>query len=329
MREHKVDGYLKLIEKKSLNTPHIFSFLGGRVKRLKQKQLKQKKAKQVPSTRTAWGTKTHESRVEKFYGVGAENFGEYHNGYLNFGLWEDGITDYVAAAENLVHRIGTMAGLTKESRLLDVGCGMGTQDVFLHTTFGCTIEALDVTWKHVEWTKQRAQKAGLAKHITAHHGTATKLPFPDTTFSHVTSIEGTVHFNTREDFMREAYRVLQPGGVVSIADYLVNHQPKKIMEKIKVHAARFLWRCPKANVVTPEQYKAQLENAGFRNVTIQKVGAQTIPGYYHEAQRPDNVARQRKIRGRFATMLGFWCDYSLYKAHKDGLLEYVLVRAEK
>lgn len=279
--------------------------------------------------RTAWGKKTHESRVEKFYGIGAENFGEYHDGYLNFGLWEDGITDYVAAAENLVRRVGTMAGLTKESRLLDVGCGMGTQDVFLHTNFGCKIDALDVTWKHVQWTSQRAEKAGLAEHITAHHGTATQLPFADTTFSHVISIEGTVHFNTREDFMREAYRVLKPSGAVAIADYLVNHQPKKIMEKIKLHAARLLWRCPKANVVTPEQYRHQLENAGFRNVTIQKVGAHTIPGYYHEAQRPDNVARQRKIRGRIATMLGFFVDYSVYKAHKDGLLEYVLVRAEK
>lgn len=75
-------------------------------------------------------------RVEKFYGWGVENYGDFHGGYLNFGLWEEGSGDYLGAAENIVRRMGALLGLDGESRLLDVGRGMGAQDVYLQREFG-------------------------------------------------------------------------------------------------------------------------------------------------------------------------------------------------
>src|SRR5687768_13475132 len=87
------------------------------------------------SDKKAWPKDAHEHFVESFYGTGVEKYGDFHNGYLNFGLWEEGNTDYIKAAENMVHRIGTMLGVNKESLVLDVACGMGTQDVYLAKTF--------------------------------------------------------------------------------------------------------------------------------------------------------------------------------------------------
>ncbi len=51
--------------------------------------------------RIDWDKSTHESAVEGFYGTGVERYGDFHKRYLNFGLWEEGITDYTQAAENL------------------------------------------------------------------------------------------------------------------------------------------------------------------------------------------------------------------------------------
>ena len=57
--------------------------------------------------RKLWGASAHERKVENLYSGGVENFADWHNGYLNFGLWENGIADYIKAAENLVHRMGS------------------------------------------------------------------------------------------------------------------------------------------------------------------------------------------------------------------------------
>ncbi|HEX9532105.1 MAG TPA: hypothetical protein VGA58_04955, partial [bacterium] len=65
--------------------------------------------------RMRWATGSQEAAVERFYRQGAAHFGEFHGGYLNFGLWEEGVGSYLQAAENLVHRLGTLLGLTGSS----------------------------------------------------------------------------------------------------------------------------------------------------------------------------------------------------------------------
>lgn len=280
--------------------------------------------------RKFWPRVSHERKVENFYGRGVENYGEFHNGYLNFGLWEDGIHDYVSAAENLVRRMGEMLGLNRESRLLDVAPGMGTQDIFLMRTFApAFIEAIDVTWKHVKHGLRRAREYCMEEPVRFQHGTATQLPFPDSHFTHVISIEGPEHFNTREQFMREAFRVLRTGGVMALADYTLKRPPKNWIEKLVVESARRLWKVPKENVDSADTYGEKLRRVGFRNISLQEMGALTIPGYYFEQIRPETRRVLRKIRGFIGGRLGIIVDIAVYQAFQRGLLEYVLVRAEK
>jgi len=110
------------------------------------------------SERKLWTASAHERKVENLYSGGVENFADWHNGYLNFGLWENGIADYIKAAENLVHRMGSILGLNETSKLLDVATGMGTQDIYLLNNFAPqSIDGLDVTWKHIEHGRRRSR----------------------------------------------------------------------------------------------------------------------------------------------------------------------------
>lgn len=176
--------------------------------------------------------------MENLYAPGVEKYGDFHNGYLNFGLWESGITDYLTAAENLVHRMGTPLGLNRTSKLLDVGSGMGTQDIYLFQNFAPQyIEGLDVTWKHIEQGRRRARVAQLEDRVHFHHGTATEIPFPDESFTHLLSIEAPEHFDTREKFLSEAQRVLQPGGVIAMADFIMKRPPRNLFETLVAESA--------------------------------------------------------------------------------------------
>jgi len=285
------------------------------------------------SERSDWPNSSHEKGVEKFYGTGVANYGDHHGGFLNFGYWRDPrtgrpIEEYERAAENLIRHMAELAGLNASSKLLDVACGMGSQDVYLMKTFRPErIEAVDVTWPHVIRARERVGAAGFEERIGVSHGTGTALPFPDGSFTAVICVEGAEHMDTREDFLRDAFRVLKPGGRIVLADYSLHRRPETLIEKLFVWAGARLWHVPKANIQTMEEYRASLERAGFRNASWQEIGRDVLPGYYREQKRTiHDVAR---IRGAFAGYLGFIIDVAVYHNWKRGLMEYVIVKAEK
>jgi len=281
----------------------------------------------IKTERRKWGADAHERKVENLYSGGIKNYVDFHSGYLNFGLWEDGIADYVRAAENLVHRMGTILGLNESSKLLDVAPGMGTQDIYLSENFSpLSIVGLDVTWGHVEHGRRRALEAKVEDRVQFHHGTAIELPFPEGAFTHILSIEGPEHFDTREKFLHEARRVLQPGGVIAMADFIVKKAPRNLFERFVADAARRLWQVPRANVYPAEVYRTKMELAGFEEVEIQEIGASVIPGYYFEQMRPETIQAISKIRGYRLARLGLLLDIAVYRGFMMGLLEYVLVR---
>jgi len=266
--------------------------------------------------------------VERIYGIGSEKFGEYHGGYLNFGWWEKAGT-YIEAAEALVHKMAEILGLNDQSRLLDVACGMGAQDLYLHRHFGTEIDAVEILWNQVQVARKRVNQAGLEEQVRIHHGTATRLPFKRNSFTHVLVIEGSQHFNTREDFFREAFRVLMPKGVMALADFTIKRPARSLLEKIAVKAAQHFWACPNANVYNAEIYKQKLEKSGFINASISEEGKYTIPGYFREQRRKETIKARIKIRGWIPIQAGFFVDYAVFQAFCKGLCEYIIVRAEK
>jgi ubiquinone/menaquinone biosynthesis C-methylase UbiE len=280
------------------------------------------------TARISWSKVSHEAAVERFYSFGANAETDIHRGFLNFGLWEDGIDEYVAAAQNLVHRIAMMLGLGPGSRLLDVACGMGSQDVYLHRTFGgLEIDAMDVTWRHVERAIRRAREEGITAGLRFHHGSATELPFPAAAFTHLMSIEGPEHFRTRRRFFVEARRVLRAGGVMALADYSITRPPRTAVERSVVDVARRLWRIPRENLWTAAQYRDELRAAGFSEVSVQPVGPLTFPGYYREQCRPAFRREMRRVQGPLLERLGHLIDVVTNRAYQRGLVDYVLVRA--
>jgi len=279
--------------------------------------------------RTAWDRNSHEAAIERLYGHREESV-DSHGGFLNFGLWDAGITGYLEAAQRMVERVGELAGLAAGARVVDAACGTGAQDTYLARRFGpLSIDAVDVTWHHVDIARRRAATFDAGSTLRVHHASATSLPLPDATATHVISIEAAHHFDTRAAFFAQGHRVLAPGGVIALADFVLVREPHGPLERALFDATCGLWNVPRANADTADGYRTKLERAGFADVSFTYVGDRTFAGYLASQRRPARRKELAVLRGRVGTMVGELMAWAAHAVYAAGLVEYVLVRAQR
>ncbi|MDX8518225.1 class I SAM-dependent methyltransferase [Mesorhizobium dulcispinae] len=114
-----------------------------------------------------------------------------------------------------------LAGLAPGFHLLDVGCGTGTQAIsaWRRVQPGGSVIGVDVSEKMLAAARRKASRAGLD--IAFHHADAAALPFADGCFDAVTftTVLHMVPEARRSLCLREASRVLPPGGRLLLIDY--------------------------------------------------------------------------------------------------------------
>jgi ubiquinone/menaquinone biosynthesis C-methylase UbiE len=98
------------------------------------------------------------------------------------------------------------------ARVLDLGCGAGRHVVFFAES-GCNTAGIDLSDTAVEAARHRIRQSGLAADLRA--GSATSLPWPDSSFDAVVSCGVLDHMPPADctAAVGEVFRVLRPGGL--------------------------------------------------------------------------------------------------------------------
>lgn len=103
-------------------------------------------------------------------------------------------------------RITADIGNLSQAKAIDFGCGTGFIIHLIRDLFA-EIHGVDIT---DEMMKQVDLSSG---NIHLHNSIAEKTPFKDNSFELATAYSFMDHLYNYEDFLKEAYRVLKPGGV--------------------------------------------------------------------------------------------------------------------
>ncbi len=181
------------------------------------------------------------------------------NNFVNFGFWFSDTRTRREASENLMEQI--LAYIPrKKGKILDVACGKGATTKYLLNYYRPQdLTAINISETQLEICRQNVPRCKFFKMD------ATKLSFADDSFDAVISVEAAFHFNTREQFLREAYRVLRPGGHLVLSDILFTKQAE--------------WLSPlfvfENHLETLDQYEALLRHVGFEDVKVNDVTRQT------------------------------------------------------
>jgi len=254
--------------------------------------------------------------------IGPDFFLALAPGWLNLGLWE-GKGDEDEAPVAVRRLVETLAAwLPAGGRILDVGNGLGAQDVAIaQVARPARLVALNITGSQLHAGRAHLEEAGAHAVV----GDATSIPLADETVDGVISVEAAFHFSSRRRFFEEARRVLRPGGVLAMSDVPTMRLPHGPIELVAGLSQLRVWGLKPGAVATPAQIADTARASGFRDVEVELVGKRVIEPalacFRRRLERgSDDVPASLRLacRAMITDMEFLW---------RRGLVEYLLLRA--
>ncbi len=109
-------------------------------------------------------------------------------------------------------------------KVLDVGCGVGGPAREIAKFTGCHVTGLNNNDYQIDRATHYAAKEGLSNQLDFVKGDFMQMSFPDNSFDAVYAIEATVHAPTLKGIYSEIFRVLKPGGVFGVYEWLMTDE---------------------------------------------------------------------------------------------------------
>jgi SAM-dependent methyltransferase len=158
-----------------------------------------------------------------------------------------------------------LARLEPGEVVLDLGSGGGIDVLLSARRVGPTGKAygLDMTDEMLELARRNQRESGLTN-VEFLKGQIEAIPLPDETVDVIVS-NCVINLSADKDrVLREAFRVLRPGGRFAVSDVVVSGElPTAVRDNM------LLWVGCVAGALSEDEYRRKLEAAGFRDVTVE------------------------------------------------------------
>lgn len=260
---------------------------------------------ETPETREA-RRKEYASLTRHYYNLATDLYEQGWGQSFHFCRFAHGEPFRQAIARH-EHYLAHMIGIKDGMRVLDVGCGVGGPAREIAKFTGANIVGLNNSDYQIDRATHYALKEGLSNQLSFVKGDFMQMDFPENSFDAVYAIEATVHAPSLEGIYSQIFRVLKPGGVFGVYEWLMkdgydNSNPTHRSIRLGIEQGDGISNMEKIDVAL---------------TAMQAVGFEML---HHEdlADRPDRRPWYWPLAGDMKMMDSWWDFPTIFRMTKLG-----------
>ncbi|MBS3809461.1 MAG: methyltransferase domain-containing protein [Desulfobacterales bacterium] len=183
---------------------------------------------------------------------------------LHLGIYESENDTIFEASRRTIRHMAERSKLAGgKARVIDLGGGFSGSARYLARNYGWEVVVLNLSETENRRGRKMNKEQGLDHLIEVVDGNFAQIPYPDQSFDLVWSQDAILHSDNRQKVLREACRVLKPGGEMIFTDPMqADDCPEGVLDPIyeRIHLQ---------SLGSPGFYRDYAKQLGFEEVSYE------------------------------------------------------------
>ena len=227
--------------------------------------------------------KSIKQSIVDYYNRAWPNYSRYisqDNLGMHYGYYDKHHKNHHEAMLNMNNQVAIGLRLKNDSKysILDAGCGVGGTTIHLAKDFpNISFTGITISDEQIKLANAYSEEKGVKDQVTFLNRDFMNTEFPDETFDAVYALESMCYAYDKHVFVKEAKRILKPGGKLAVLDGFRNgeYPSEPSLEK------RYDQWCEgwilEYKLDTQINFKRYLEEEGFQDISYRDITSNILP----------------------------------------------------